>query len=66
MAHAEEIQRALGGTARQLVEFAELGPVQNFGFLVWWGKLVLILLMLIGRLEIYTILLLFHPGLWRR
>ncbi len=45
---------------------AELGPVQNFGFLVWWGKLVLILLMLIGRLEIYTILLLFHPGLWRR
>ena len=45
---------------------AELGPVQNFGFLVWWGKIALMLLMLVGRLEIYTVLLLLHPGLWRR
>jgi Trk-type K+ transport system membrane component len=28
--------------------------------------LVLIFLMLVGRLEIFTVLLLFHPDLWRR
>jgi Trk-type K+ transport system membrane component len=30
------------------------------------SQLTLILLMLVGRLEIFTVLLLFHPGLWRR
>jgi trk system potassium uptake protein TrkH len=44
----------------------QVGPTDNFGFLPWEGHLILILLMLIGRLEIYTVLLLFHPGLWRR
>lgn len=45
---------------------AELGPVANFGELPPVGHLVLTFLMLVGRLEIYTVLLLFHPGLWRR
>lgn len=45
---------------------AELGPVENFGALPWQGHLVLTFLMLVGRLEIYTVILLFHPGLWRR
>jgi trk system potassium uptake protein TrkH len=45
---------------------AELGPVGNFGLLPWEGQLILAFLMLVGRLEIYTVLLLFHPGLWRR
>jgi trk system potassium uptake protein len=45
---------------------AEVGPTANFGFLPWGGKLVMIILMLVGRLEIYTVLLLFHPGLWKR
>jgi trk system potassium uptake protein TrkH len=45
---------------------AELGPVENFGDVPWQGQLILAFLMLVGRLEIYTVLLLFHPGLWRR
>jgi trk system potassium uptake protein TrkH len=45
---------------------AELGPTANFGPLPWQGDLMLSFLMLVGRLEIYTVLLLFHPGLWRR
>jgi trk system potassium uptake protein TrkH len=45
---------------------AELGPVANFSGLPWPAQLILTVLMLIGRLEIYTVLLLFHPGLWRR
>lgn len=45
---------------------AELGPVANFSVVPRTGQLVLSLMMLIGRLEIYTVFLLFHPGLWRR
>lgn len=45
---------------------AEVGPVENFAILPWEGQLILTFLMLVGRLEIYTVLLLFHPGLWRR
>jgi trk system potassium uptake protein TrkH len=45
---------------------AELGPVENFGGLPWQGHLILTFLMLVGRLEIYTVLLLFHPALWKR
>ena len=44
----------------------ELGPTATFGALPSAGHLVLIFLMIVGRLEIYTVLLLFHPGLWRR
>jgi trk system potassium uptake protein TrkH len=44
----------------------QVGPTDNFGWLPWHGQMILILLMLIGRLEIYTVLLLFHPDLWRR
>ena len=45
---------------------AELGPVENFGALPWQGHLILTFLMMVGRLEIYTVILLFHPQLWRR
>lgn len=44
----------------------QVGPTDNFGFLPWQGHLLLSFLMLVGRLELYTVLLLFHPGLWRR
>ena len=45
---------------------AELGPVANFSAIPWQGHLIMTFLMIVGRLEIYTVLLLFHPGLWRR
>ncbi len=44
----------------------QLGPTDHFGWLPAGAQLVLVFLMLVGRLEIYTVLLLFHPGLWRR
>ncbi|CAN5829514.1 TrkH family potassium uptake protein [soil metagenome] len=44
----------------------QVGPTDNFGFLPWHGHLILSFLMLAGRLELYTVFLLFHPELWRR
>ncbi|HEX6133555.1 MAG TPA: TrkH family potassium uptake protein [Longimicrobiales bacterium] len=61
---------AAGATATALSNvgpgLAEVGPAANFAALPWQGHLVLTFLMIVGRLEIYTVLLLFHPGLWRR
>ncbi|WP_269543103.1 TrkH family potassium uptake protein [Cerasicoccus fimbriatus] len=45
---------------------AEVGPTQNYGFLREPTKLVLSLLMIMGRLELYAVLVLFSPALWRR
>lgn len=44
----------------------EVGPVENFSSLPPWGKLVMVVLMLVGRLEIYTVLLLLNPEMWKR
>ncbi len=43
-----------------------VGPVSSFGGLSCLSKLVLSLYMLIGRLELFPILLLFHPATWER
>lgn len=45
--------------------FAAVGPTVNYGFIPDVGKYVLCLLMLLGRLEIYTFVLLFIPDYWR-
>jgi trk system potassium uptake protein TrkH len=46
--------------------FGLVGPAGNYGFLPDLTKWILILCMLIGRLEIYTVLGLLLPGFWRR
>jgi trk/ktr system potassium uptake protein len=43
----------------------ELGPVNNFAEVPAVGKWVLTFLMLLGRLELFTILILFTPYFWR-
>lgn len=43
-----------------------VGPVENYSAFSWFSKLVLTLSMLIGRLEIYPILLLFTTSVWRK
>ncbi|MCR5744030.1 MAG: TrkH family potassium uptake protein [Lachnospiraceae bacterium] len=43
-----------------------VGPTANYGFYGWLSKLVLCFDMLVGRLEIFPILLLFVPGTWKR
>ena len=46
--------------------FGLVGPVFNYSFLpdylLWW----LSIMMLLGRLEIYTVLVLFTKAFWRR
>ena len=46
--------------------FGAVGPMGNFAEYSVFSKLVLSLLMLAGRLEIYPILVLFSPVIWRR
>lgn len=46
--------------------FGKVGPMENFGFFSAPAKLLLSFLMLAGRLEIYPILLLFAPSMWKK
>lgn len=43
-----------------------VGPSNNFAFFSPWAKMLLAFLMLAGRLEIYPLLLLFSPNVWRK
>ncbi len=43
-----------------------VGPTQNFGGFSDGSKLVLIFDMLAGRLELFPLLMLFHPKTWKR
>ena len=41
-----------------------VGPSRNFGFFSPFSKFVLIFDMLAGRLELFPLLILFHPAIW--
>ncbi len=41
-----------------------VGPAAHYGWLGWPEQLILAVLMLLGRLEFYTVLVLFMPRLW--
>ena len=43
-----------------------LGPTKNFDFLSMGSKIVLIIDMLAGRLELFPIIVLFSPNTWRK
>ena len=43
----------------------KVGPMVNYGFIPDSGKYVLSFLMLLGRLELYTVLVLLTPSFWR-
>ena len=43
-----------------------VGPVENYGSIPPAGKWVLSLLMLLGRLELFTVLILLHPSFYKR
>ena len=42
-----------------------VGPTQNFGFFTPLSKIVLMFDMLAGRLELFPMVLLFHPTIWK-
>lgn len=43
----------------------EFGPVNNYASMPWLGKWTMSLLMMIGRLEVFTVLVLFSKAYWR-
>ena len=46
--------------------FAMVGPVENFSFFSGFSKMVLCFDMLVGRLEIFPIVMLFAPSIWKK
>jgi trk system potassium uptake protein TrkH len=45
--------------------FGAVGPSHTFAAFDSWSKLVMSALMLLGRLEVYTLLVVLTPGFWR-
>ena len=45
--------------------FGVVGPTENYAAFSWYSKLLFVWLMMIGRLEIYSVLVLLIPGFWR-
>jgi len=43
-----------------------VGPTETYTHLPAAGKLVLAACMLVGRLEVFTVLVLFFPSFWRK
>ncbi|HOD14381.1 MAG TPA: potassium transporter TrkG [Spirochaetota bacterium] len=46
--------------------FGKVGPVENFSFFEDYIKWTLSFAMLVGRLELYTVLVIFLPRFWRK
>ncbi len=46
--------------------FGMVGPVENFAQIPYWGKWLLSWCMLLGRLEIYTLIIVVVPEFWRK
>jgi trk system potassium uptake protein len=46
--------------------FGSVGPVENYAHIPGFGKWALAMLMMAGRLEIFTVLVLFVPAFWRK
>ena len=65
-----DIVTALGAVAATLGNigpgFGMVGPVENFAMIPYLGKWLLIFCMLMGRLEIYTLMIFFIPAFWKK
>ncbi|MBW2368859.1 MAG: TrkH family potassium uptake protein, partial [Deltaproteobacteria bacterium] len=61
---------ALGSVAASIGNigpgFGMVGPVENYALIPDTGKWLLIWCMLMGRLEIFTVIILLVPEFWRR
>jgi len=44
----------------------EVGPTRNYATMASGGKILLVMCMLLGRLELYTVLVFFLPSFWRK
>ena len=65
-----EFESAIGSVASCLGNIGPglgiVGPVLNYGLIPDAGKWLLAFLMLLGRLELFTVLILFSPTFWRK
>ncbi|MFY9134812.1 MAG: potassium transporter TrkG, partial [Bacillota bacterium] len=65
-----DLMSAVGSVAATLGNigpgFGLVGPTCNYSALPALGKWLLSFCMLVGRLEVYTVLSLFVPGFWRK
>ena len=59
------LSAALSMLSNTGIAFGEVGPAGNFSMFAEPLQLVLALLMIIGRLEIFTLLVLMTPSFWR-
>ena len=70
LAHGIDLETAVGAVLATLPNigpgFGEVGPTGNFAHFLPATKLFLCLLMVLGRLELYTVLVLLVPALWRK
>jgi trk system potassium uptake protein len=69
MAMQLDFETAMGATATCLGNvgpaIGKVGPVDNFAWLPGGAKAILSIWMLLGRLELFTILVLFSPYFWK-
>ena len=65
-----DFQTALSGAATAISNVGYLseviGPAGHFGELPMMAKWAMCVGMLLGRLELFTVLVMLHPGFWRR
>jgi len=66
----ENFESALGASAACIGNvgpaIGKAGPVSNFSEIHWLGKWLLSFFMILGRLELFTVLVLFTPYFWRQ
>ena len=62
----ESLTGSMAAISNNGVATGALGPLGNYADVTAFGKLVLAALMLLGRLEIYTVLIVFVPAFWRK
>ncbi|MDA3941934.1 MAG: TrkH family potassium uptake protein [Bacteroidetes bacterium] len=65
-----DFQTAVGASIASLGNIGpgigNVGPVDNYAFMPLMAKWLLTFMMLLGRLEIFTVLILFSPQFWKR
>jgi len=70
LADPVDLETALSAVVATLMNigpgWGAVGPTDNFAHLTAFTKLFLALNMLVGRLEMFSVLILFHPGFWRQ
>lgn len=62
----DSLTAALSCIANVGPTFGQIGALGSYDVVPAFGKIILSILMLIGRLEIYTVLILFLPSVWKK